>query len=456
MTLRFGTDGVRGVANRELTPELLLALGRAAGRVLAGPGSSFLVGRDTRLSGPMVQAALTAGLTAEGVEVIDLGVLPTPGVAWLSAADDRPGAVISASHNPYTDNGVKFFAAGGRKLDDPAEARLEAELDGIVRSGASAPSAAEDAPVGRVRTAPEEGRQYADALVASLPEAALSGLTVVLDCAHGAAYEVAPAVYRRLGATVHVIHDRPDGCNINAGAGSTHPAALQAEVVARQADVGLAFDGDADRVLAVDAGGELVDGDQLIAVCALDRKQRGRLPDDTVVVTVMANLGFRQAMAAAGVKLVETDVGDRYVLEALEKGGWSLGGEQSGHVIFRDQATTGDGTRTGLQLLDVMVRTGRPLAELASVVVRRPQVLRNVVVAEPARFGRDGPVEGDDGLAAAVAAVRDELGDGGRVLIRASGTEPVIRVMVEAASAVEAESATETLCRAVTEALGAG
>ncbi len=447
MTLRFGTDGVRGVANRDLTPELLLALGRAAGRVLAEPGSSFLVGRDTRVSGPMVQAALTAGLTAEGVDVIDVGVLPTPGVAWLSAADDRPGAVISASHNRYTDNGVKFFAAGGRKLDDPAEARLESELDGIVRSGPTAP---DDAPVGSVRTVPEEGLRYTDALVDSLPEAALSGLTVVLDCAHGAAYEVAPAVFRRLGATVHVIHDLPDGFNINEGAGSTYPEALQAEVVARRADVGLAFDGDADRVLAVDAGGELVDGDQLIAICALDRKARGRLPDDTVVVTVMANLGFRQAMAAAGVKLVETDVGDRYVLEALEKGGWSLGGEQSGHVIFRDQATTGDGTRTGLQLLDVMVRTGRPLAELASVVVRRPQVLRNVVVAE----GR--PVDDDDGLAAAIAAVKDELGDGGRVLIRASGTEPVIRVMVEAATHAEAESAGETLCRAVTEAMGAG
>ncbi len=305
-------------------------------------------------------------------------------------------------------------------------------------------------------TAAEQRRRYADALVASLPERALAGLTVVLDCAHGAAYQVAPDVFRRLGASVHVIHATPDGLNINAGAGSTYPEALQAEVVARRADVGLAFDGDADRVLAVDARGELVDGDQLIAVCALDRKALGLLPDDTVVVTVMANLGFRQAMAAAGVTLVETDVGDRYVLEALEKGGWSLGGEQSGHVIFRDQATTGDGTLTGLQLLDVMVRTGRPLAELASVVVRRPQVLRNVVVAEPARFGQVGPVDGDDGLAAAIAAVRDELGDGGRVLIRASGTEPVIRVMVEAATPAEAESATETLCRAVTEALGAG
>ena len=354
MTLRFGTDGVRGVANRELTAELVLALGRAGGRVLAGPGASFLIGRDTRASGPMLQAALTAGLTAEGVDVVDLGVLPTPGVAWLSAADGVPAAVISASHNRYTDNGVKFFAAGGRKLDDSTEARLEDELDGLVHDGASV--TAGPSLVGRVTTAVEQRWRYADALVASLPEGALTGLTVVLDCAHGAAYEVAPDVFGRLGASVHVIHASPDGLNINAGAGSTYPEALQAEVVARRADVGLAFDGDADRVLAVDAGGELVDGDQLIAVCALDRKARGLLPDDTVVVTVMANLGFRQAMAAAGVTLVETDVGDRYVLEALEKGGWSLGGEQSGHVIFRDQATTGDGTLTGLQLLDVMVR----------------------------------------------------------------------------------------------------
>ncbi len=448
MTLRFGTDGVRGVANRELTAELVLALGRAGGRVLAGPGSSFLIGRDTRVSGPMLQAALTAGLTAEGVDVVDLGVLPTPGVAWLSAADGCPAAVISASHNRYTDNGVKFFAAGGRKLDDATEARLEDELDRLVHAG---PAGGDDpSVVGTVTSAVERRSRYVDALVTSLPEEALAGLTVVLDCAHGAAFEVAPTVFRRLGASVHVIHDAPDGLNINAGAGSTYPEVLQAEVVARRADVGLAFDGDADRVLAVDAGGELVDGDQLIAVCALDRKERGLLPDDTVVVTVMANLGFRQAMAAAGVKLVETDVGDRYVLEALEKGGWSLGGEQSGHVIFRDLATTGDGTLTGLQLVDVMVRTGRPLAELASVVVRRPQVLRNVVVAERK------PVDGHDGLAAAIAAVRDELGGGGRVLIRASGTEPVIRVMVEAATPAEAETAAETLCRAVTEALGAG
>jgi phosphoglucosamine mutase len=451
VTLRFGTDGVRGVANRDLTPELVLALGRAAGRVLAGPGSSFLVGRDTRVSGPMLLAALTAGLAPEGVDVVDVGVLPTPGVAWLSAADGLPAAVISASHNRYTDNGVKFFAAGGRKLDDATEARLEDELDGLLRGDAAPVALAEFSAVGAVSAAAGEARRrYADALVASLPEGRLAGLTVVLDCGHGASFEVAPAVFRELGADVHVINDAPDGRNINAGAGSTCPDGLQAEVVARRADVGLALDGDADRVLAVDANGDLVDGDQLIAVCALDRQARGLLPDDTVVVTVMANLGFRQAMAAAGITLVDTDVGDRYVLEALEKGGWALGGEQSGHLIFRDQATTGDGTRTGLQLLDVMVRSGRPLAELASVVVRRPQVLRNVAVAER------GPLDQHDGLAAAVAAVRADLGDGGRVLVRASGTEPVIRVMVEAGTLGEAVTAADALCRAVTEALGPG
>ncbi|MEA2685668.1 MAG: phosphoglucosamine mutase, partial [Actinomycetota bacterium] len=371
--MRFGTDGVRGVANRELTPELVLALGRAAARVFGA--ERMLVGRDTRVSGPFLQAALAAGLMAEGVAVADLGVLPTPGVAWLSAAEGQPGAVISASHNPFEDNGIKFFAAGGRKLSDEVEARLEAELDRLLSIG---PGARLPGPTGAgVGTLLLNGGhdRYVDWLVDGLPAGALAGLSVVLDCANGAAWEVAPEVFRRLGAVVHVIHDTPDGRNINDGCGSTHPGDLQVEVVARGADVGLAFDGDADRVLAVDGAGRLVDGDQLIALLALDRQAAGRLPDTTVVVTVMANLGFRQAMKAAGIHLVETDVGDRYVLEALEKGGWTLGGEQSGHVIFRDLATTGDGILTGLQVLGVVVRSGRSLAELASVVVRRPQIL---------------------------------------------------------------------------------
>ncbi len=378
----------------------------------------------------------------------DVGVLPTPGVAWLSAAEALPAAVISASHNPFHDNGIKFFAAGGRKLSDEVEARLEAELDrlmGVTPAGTH-PPAPIGAGVGTVRDHDGRGR-YVEGIVAVLAERALDGLTLVLDCANGAAFEVGPEVYRRLGATVHVLHDTPDGRNINDGCGSTHPEALQAEVVARGADAGLAFDGDADRVLAVDAGGRLIDGDQLIALLALDRKAAGRLPGDTVVVTVMANLGFRQAMRRAGITMVETDVGDRYVLEALEKGGWALGGEQSGHVIFRDLATTGDGILTGLQVLDVMVRTGRSLADLAAVVERLPQLLRNVPIAG----GR--PLADESSVAAAIVEVEAGLGDAGRVLVRASGTEPVIRVMVEAETMAAAEDACDTLCQAVARAL---
>ena len=446
MTLRFGTDGVRGVANAELTPELVLALGRAAARVLGdGP---FLIGRDTRISGPLVQAALSAGLATEGVDVVDLGVLPTPGVAWLSAADGRPAAMISASHNPYPDNGVKFFLAGGRKLSDEIEAALEAELDRLIADPGASPR----------RTGPALGRflpgdghdRYEVALAESIEGRTLDGLSVVLDCANGAASSVAPAVLRNLGADVTVLYDDPDGVNINQGCGSTHPAALQREVVARGAAAGLAFDGDADRVLAVDHTGALVDGDQLIAICALDRRTRGRLPGDTVVVTVMANLGFRQAMVGHGIEMIETDVGDRYVLEEMERGGWSLGGEQSGHVIFGDLATTGDGVLTGLQVLDVMVRTGRSLADLAGVMVKLPQVLRNVPVAT-----RGAKVLESEDLWMAIKAVEVELGDRGRVLVRPSGTEAVVRVMVEAMTAQEAEAACDTLCLAVRRSLGA-
>ena len=454
MTLRFGTDGVRGIANAELTPELVLALGRAAARVLnEGPSGPlpggrgpFLVGRDTRISGPLLQAALSAGLSSEGADVVDLGVVPTPGVAWLSAADNRPAAMISASHNPFPDNGVKFFLAGGRKLSDEIEARLEAELDRLIAHPKETPRCT-DAALGRLLRGDGVDR-YEAALAATVAAGSLGGLSVVLDCANGAASEVAPEVLRSLGATVSVIHDTPDGTNINDGSGSTHPEALQRQVLARGADVGLAFDGDADRVLAVDAGGALVDGDQLIAICALDRRDRGRLPGDTVVVTVMSNLGFRHAMATHGIELVETDVGDRYVLEAMERGGWMLGGEQSGHIIFGDLATTGDGLLTGLQVLDVMQRTGRSLADLAGVMVRLPQVLRNVPVAT-----RGPSLNGS--LMVAVKAVEDDLGERGRVLVRASGTEAVVRVMVEAVTAEEAEAACEVLCQAVRQSLGA-
>ncbi len=422
-----------------------MALGRAAARVLGG--ERFVVGRDTRISGPLLQAALSAGLAAEGVHVADLGVLPTPGVAWLGVADGLPAAVISASHNPFPDNGIKFFAAGGRKLSDELEARLEAELDRMLDPAGPGPAPTGDR-VGRIE-ASDGSHRYVDALVASLPAGALAGLRIVVDCANGAAFRVAPEVLRRLGATVDVLGDRPDGVNINTGCGSTAPEQLQREVVARQADCGLAFDGDADRVLAVDHEGALVDGDQLIAVCAVDRRRRGTLTDDTVVITVMSNLGFRQAMADHGIRLVETDVGDRYVLEALEKGGWVLGGEQSGHIIFRDLATTGDGLLTGLQVLDVVARTGQPLAQLAGVMTRRPQVLTNV------RLARRVPVLEHDEVRAAVQETEAALAGQGRVLIRPSGTEPVVRVMVEAPSPEEASAVADSLAGVIGRALGA-
>ena len=446
MTLRFGTDGVRGVANVELTPELVLALGRAAGRVLARLDAPFLIGRDTRLSGPLLEAALSAGLAAEGVAVRLLGVVPTPGVAWLSAADAVPAAMISASHNPFPDNGVKFFAVGGRKLTDEVEERLEAELDRLVAGGGKGERHT-GAAVGTV--AGSSGAEpYADALVASLEGRRLDGLHVVVDCANGAAHELAAEVLARVGAKVDVLFDHPDGTNINEGCGSTHPEPLQEAVVERRADVGLAFDGDADRVLAVDHRGAVVDGDQIIAVCALDRRQRGLLVGDTVAVTVMTNMGFRQAMEEAGIAVHETPVGDRYVLEALEERGWVLGGEQSGHVIFRDLATTGDGILTALQLLDAVARSGRSLAELSSVMTRLPQVLRNVRVADRAGL------EGAEPFWAEVRSVQAELGERGRVLVRPSGTEPLVRVMVEAPTNEQAEQAVARLCEAVATALG--
>jgi phosphoglucosamine mutase len=421
---------------------LVLALGRAAARVIGDSGSTFVIGRDTRLSGPMLEAALAAGLASEGADVALLGVVPTPAVARRSAALGAPGAVISASHNPYADNGIKFFAAGGRKLEDATEERLEAELDGILRRAAPVGAA-----TGRVAPA-ADADGYGDALVATLEGRSLDGVHVVVDCANGAGFRVAPEVLRRLGARVDVIFDEPDGVNINAGCGSTHPERLQKVVVEQGADAGLALDGDADRVLAVDHRGELVDGDQIIALSALDLRERGRLADDTVAVTVMTNLGFRQAMDQHGVRVVETAVGDRYVLETLEQGGWSLGGEQSGHVIFRSLATTGDGLLTSIQILDVMTRTRRTLADLASVMTRLPQVLRNVRVADREKL------DGAESFWAEVRSAEADLDGEGRVLVRPSGTEPVVRVMVEAPTAELAEATVGRLCSALAAALG--
>jgi len=445
MTLKFGTDGVRGVANTELTPELVLALGRAAARVLGG--ERYLIGRDTRLSGPLIQAALTAGLTSEGAEVTDLGVVPTPAVAALSAERDVPAAMISASHNPFPDNGVKFFTAGGRKLSDAVEERLERELAAILRSEPEPPGAAagpDGDAVGRVTTEPDAVVRYTQRLLTVLEGESLDGMRLVLDCANGAASEIAPDVFTAAGAAVEVLHASPDGVNINAACGSTHPHDVQRAVVESGADAGLAFDGDADRVLAVDGDGDLVDGDHLIALCAVDLRTRGRLRDDTVVVTVMTNLGFRLAMAEHGINVVETQVGDRYVLEALDEGGWSLGGEQSGHVIFRDLATTGDGLLTGLMSLAAVRRTGRPLAQVAGdVMTRLPQVLRNVRVRS-----RDGLAAAEE-LWAEVARVEAELGEHGRVVLRPSGTEPLVRVMVEAPTQAEADAASLRLAKVV-------
>jgi phosphoglucosamine mutase len=448
MTLRFGTDGVRG-AQEELTDELVYALGRAAARVLGR--ERFRIGRDTRESGPRLERALAAGLVAEGASVDLLGVAPTPAVAWLAAADDTPAAMISASHNAFGDNGIKLFARGGRKLTDDVEARLEAELDTLV-----ADAVAPDLDLGdtgdtdAVRPSTGELARYEDAVIATLDGRRLDGLRVVVDCANGAASAMAPEVLARLGVQVEVLHADPDGRNINDRCGSTHPADLQSAVVRHGADAGLAFDGDADRVLAVDEHGSLVAGDQILAMCAIDMRDRGRLTDDTVVVTVMSNLGFKQGMAATSIKVIETKVGDRYVLEELDQRGLSLGGEQSGHVIFHDLATTGDGLLTGVQVLDLLGRSGRFLSDWAATsMTRLPQVLRNVQV-------RSRDIDIAERLSDEIAAEESMMGGRGRVLIRPSGTEPLVRVMVEAPSQAIASEVAGRLVQAVERVAGAG
>ncbi|HYD09657.1 MAG TPA: phosphoglucosamine mutase [Acidimicrobiales bacterium] len=440
MTLRFGTDGVRGVANVELTPELVLALGRAAARVL--PGKRFVIGRDTRQSGPLLEAAFAAGLASEGVDVERLGVVPTPAVAWVSATEDVPAAVISASHNPYGDNGVKLFAAGGVKLRDDVEEELEAELDRLLHA---TPTGSTN--VGTISDRVGVVGDYVGFVCGTIGD--LDGLHVVVDCANGAGFEAGPTALRTAGARVDVIFAEPDGCNINEGCGATHTDALQRKVIELGADCGLALDGDADRVLAVDHRGRLVDGDHVIAICARDMHRRGTLRDDSVVVTVMTNLGFRLAMEEAGITVVETNVGDRYVLEALDDGGLSIGGEQSGHVIFRELATTGDGTLTGLQLLDAVRRSSRTLADLADeAMTQLPQVLKNVRITGEAK-------KVVAAVGADVAAVEGDLGGHGRVLLRPSGTEPLVRVMVEAPTSEQAHAAADRLVAAVEAAAGA-
>jgi phosphoglucosamine mutase len=444
---RFGTDGVRGVANEELTAELALALGRASARTLPAP--TFVVGRDTRRSGPLLQAAFSAGLAAEGADVVDLGVLPTPGVAAVAESRGVPGAMISASHNPFGDNGIKLFSFLGTKLPVDVEAEVERELELLLVDPERAPVRPTGLGVGRMSREPNPLALYSEHLVATIEDRRLDGLRVVLDCANGAASEVAPWVFAELGARVTALHDVPDGSNINDGCGSTDPAQLALAVVEHQADLGLAFDGDADRVIAVDHTGTIVDGDVLLALFALDLAERGRLSANTVVVTVMTNLGFRLAMEARGIEVRETDVGDRHVLAALDAGGLSLGGEQSGHIIFRALSTTGDGVLTGIALADLLLRSGRALADLSAGLVERvPQRLVNVRIPQPERLS--GAAEVWEAVVRAEAA----LGHEGRVLLRPSGTEPIVRVMVEARQEAQADAIAAQLAEVVETTLG--
>ncbi|MDQ2836712.1 MAG: phosphoglucosamine mutase [Actinomycetota bacterium] len=432
MSRYFGTDGVRGRANADLTPELALAVASAAARVLASHDGSHrpmaVVGRDPRVSSEMLEAAVVAGLTSAGADVRLVGVLPTPAVAYLTQLYGADlGVVLSASHNPMPDNGVKLFARGGQKLPDDLEAEIEAEID----SGWTRPRPT-GAAIGRVTVSTDGGAAYSDHLLKAAA-ASLAGIKVIVDCAHGAASTVAGDLLRRAGAEVEVFAGEPDGENINDGVGSTHLEPLSRLVVQRGADLGIALDGDADRCLAVDAYGAVVDGDQILAICARALKEQSLLAEDTVVVTVMSNLGFHHAMTAAGIKVLTTSVGDRYVLEALTGRQLSLGGEQSGHVIFTDAATTGDGLLTALRLMSCMASSGSSLDKLASIVVRLPQAMVNVQV------GDRNVVAASPDVQAAVAAASVELGDGGRILLRPSGTEQLVRVMVEAASQEHAE-----------------
>ncbi|WP_329281994.1 phosphoglucosamine mutase [Streptomyces sp. NBC_00691] len=448
----FGTDGVRGVANADLTAELALGLSVAAAHVLAEAGTfeghrpTAVVGRDPRASGEFLEAAVVAGLASAGVDVLRVGVLPTPAVAHLTGVLGADlGVMLSASHNAMPDNGIKFFARGGHKLADELEDKIESVYEEH-RTGApwERPTGSG---VGRVRDYDEGFDTYVAHLLAVLPNR-LDGLKVVLDEAHGAAARVSPAAFARAGATVVTIGAEPDGLNINDGCGSTHLGLLKAAVVEHGADLGIAHDGDADRCLAVDAAGNEVDGDQILAVLALAMREAGALRGDTVVATVMSNLGFKLAMEREGLNLVQTAVGDRYVLESMKEHGYALGGEQSGHVIVLDHATTGDGTLTGLMLAARIAATGKSLADLAGVMERLPQILINVPDVDKSRVKTSGD------LAAAVTAAEQELGSTGRVLLRSSGTEPLVRVMVEAADIEQARAVAQRLADVVKSALG--
>lgn len=420
----FGTDGVRGLANKELGPELAFKLGRAGAYILSREAGSrsIVVGRDTRASGEMLEAAVVAGILSAGANALLLGVIPTPAVAYLTRTlGAAGGVVISASHNPAPDNGIKFFAADGYKLPDATEEIIERFVSGEM-SGIPSPVGAE---IGRAIPADDAAERYIAHALSVGPRGA-EGLRIAVDCAHGAAYDLAPRILSTLGADVVTLGVEPDGLNINDGCGSTKPQLLQETVLACGADLGLSFDGDADRLIAVDEKGNIVNGDAVILACARYLKAKNSLPLDTVVVTVMSNLGLHRALAASGIKSVVTKVGDRYVLEEMLQTGARLGGEQSGHIIFLDHNTTGDGIVTALVLLRVMQETGRSLGELASDLECYPQLLENVRVYDKERVLKS-PL-----LAAAIKEQESRLAGEGRVLIRASGTEPLIRVMVEA------------------------
>ena len=438
----FGTDGVRGLANRDITAELAVDLAVCAAHVLAEVGAfeghrpTAIVGRDGRASGEFLEAAVVAGLASAGVDVTVVGVLPTPAIAWLTADSGADlGVMLSASHNPMPDNGIKFFARGGHKLPDEIEDQIEQRLGEPWERPTGEG-------VGRVRVAASAADRYVDHLLGTI-DVDLSGLRVVVDCANGAASQVAPMALQRAGAEVIAIHASPDGWNINDGCGSTHLDALAGAVVEHGADVGIAHDGDADRCLAVAADGSLIDGDHILAILATGLRDDGRLVDDTVVTTVMANLGFKVAMEAAGISVTQTAVGDRYVLEQMRANGLVLGGEQSGHVVLSEFATTGDGILTALHLLARMAQTGESLAELASMVEKFPQVLVNVEGVDK------GAVDSNEAVMKFVAQLEEELGGRGRILLRPSGTEPVIRVMVEAPSDEDAQRLANALADVV-------
>ncbi|MGI6081665.1 MAG: phosphoglucosamine mutase [Limnochordia bacterium] len=417
MARLFGTDGVRGVANRELSPELALCLGRAGALVLArNIGAPILVGRDTRISGDMLEAALVAGITSAGVDALLVGVVPTPAVAFLTNhMKAAAGVMISASHNPVIDNGIKFFAAGGLKLSEDVEDEITDRLNSV-----------DELPigenVGRTRWGHEAWKEYAAFLLSLGPR--LQGMRIVVDAAHGAAYHIAPYVLSHLGAEVIPMHVKPNGTNINVQCGSTHPASLQKAVLELQAQVGLAFDGDADRLMAVDEKGRLVDGDRLLVIFSIDMLHRGELKRNTVAATSYSNLGLHRALAKHGGHVLTVNAGDRYVLEAMLRERLNLGGEQSGHIIFADHSTTGDGLVTALRLLTVMQRSGQPLSVLADQMESVPQYLVNVSVRS--KEWRD-----NEAIRQAVAEAEEQLAGQGRLLVRASGTEPVIRVMAE-------------------------